>query len=112
MEVLRELLADGGAELPKGKAVEWKFQHHMHEAERQQDGEAERVIVEIKRGRGGAGGGDERQPRSWNFGPADHIGFDEPIEIVVGINEGEQADQPRIESQIRNTEKPPQRRTD
>ena len=67
------------------------------EAQRQQDSEAERIIVEIKRGGGGAGGGHERQPRSRNFGPADHVGFDEPVEVVVGVDEGEQAGQPRIE---------------
>src|SRR6202035_3727852 len=110
--MLRKTLADGGAELPEREVVEREFQHHVYEAERQQDREAERVIVEIKRGRSGAGGAHERQTRLWNCGPADHVGFDEPVEVAVGINEGKQAGQPRIEFQVANTEKPPQRRTD
>src|ERR1700704_2921516 len=100
----RDAMANGGAELPKRQTVERKLQHDMHEAERQQYREAKRIVVEIKRGGCGACRGNQGQSRSRNIGPADHLGFDEPVQVVIGVDKGEQADQAGIEIKVRYSE--------
>jgi len=84
----------------------------VDQAQRQQEGEAERVVVEIERGGRRTGGRHRGQPRLRHRGPADHVGFDEPVEVVIGVDEGEQAGQPGVEHEAGYAEQTPQGRAD
>ena len=90
-------MADRGAKLAEREAVQGKLEHDVREAECEQDREAERVVIEIERGRRGARGNDQREPLLGHLIPVDDLGFDEPVEVVIGVDESEQAGEPGIE---------------
>ena len=92
------------AKLTHCKTVEGKFEHDVREAQRQQNREAECIILEIESGRCPARRNDDRQPPPRHLVPMDHLGFDEPVKVVVGVYKREQAGEPRVEPQIRNAE--------
>ena len=104
--------ADRRAELADAEAVEGKFQQHVDQAQQENHEEAVDVVVEIQSGRCEAEQGDSGQAQFRNGGPADHIRFDEPIEIVIGVDEGEQAGDPGVEGQMRHPQDGAERRCD
>ncbi len=84
----------------------------MRQAQQQKNHEAVSVVVEIKASCGEAERGDRRQKRFGNRGPAHHVGFDEPVQVMVGVDERQEAGDPRIEAEMRNAEHGAERRRD
>jgi hypothetical protein len=84
----------------------------MDQAQGQQEGEAEGVVVEIQRRRSRTCRDHHQQSRPRDIGPANDVGFDEPVEVMIAVDEREQAGEPGVELQAGNAEQPAQRRTD
>jgi hypothetical protein len=90
--------------LPYGQYVKREFQQDVSQTKRQQKNEAVGVVIEVERGRTGARGDHDRQTRLRYVSPANDVGLNEPVQVVIGVDEGQKAGQPGFELEIRNPE--------
>jgi hypothetical protein len=78
----------------------------VNHAQRQQKADAQRIVVETQTRRSDADCADQSHAQARFIEPALELGFDEPIEQVIGLYESQYGTQPRVEAEVANAEHP------